>query len=36
MNLVVQFTFHLAVVLCADVVLHFGWLLLEAQYVAIT
>jgi hypothetical protein len=31
MNFVVQFAFHLVVVICADIVVHYGWLLVEAQ-----
>ena len=34
MNFIVQFAFHLVVVVCADIVVHFGWLLMEAQKIA--
>ena len=34
MKHIAHFCFHLAVVLCADIVLHFGWLLMEVSNVA--
>jgi len=35
MKIFIKFVFHLAIVLCADIILHFGWLLMDHELVTL-
>ncbi len=35
MSFIVQFAFHLIVVICADIILHYGWALVGASHITV-